>query len=138
VDPEAGLTDDLTYRISVEFGDGRSLLFDGIVRIPPAIRPSPVPTAFDLGQNYPNPFNAETRIPFAVDAASAGPVKVQIFDILGRRVATVFSSDNILPGRYECEWDGRDSHDKLMATGVYFYRIDTKGRRDSRKMLLLK
>src|SRR5690606_20221048 len=46
-----------------------------------------LPDGFALGPNYPNPFNPSTVIPFALDAAAA--VRLEVFDAMGRRVATL-------------------------------------------------
>jgi hypothetical protein len=90
-----------------------------------------VPHVFALDQNYPNPFNPTTQIKFSV--AMAGPATVEMFDILGQKVKTLFN-ENAEPGKYyNLQVDGA-----TMASGVYFYRLQSGARLDTRKMLLLK
>jgi len=90
-----------------------------------------VPHEFVLNQNYPNPFNPTTQVKFSV--AVAGPATVEMFDILGQKIQTLFN-ENAEPGKYyNLQVDGAN-----MASGVYFYRLQSGARLDTRKMLLLK
>lgn len=93
------------------------------------------PPAARLAQNTPNPFNPRTTIRFHLDAA--GPARLMVFDVSGRRVATLV--DRPLPaGDGRVEWDGRDNAGHAVASGVYFYRLDVPGSSDSRPMVLLR
>jgi hypothetical protein len=86
-----------------------------------------------LRQNYPNPFNPATVVAF--DLAARGRVRVEIYDVLGRRVATL--TDRVFDaGRHRMSWDGRDSRGRDVASGVYICRLDTGAGRDSKKMIL--
>jgi hypothetical protein len=99
----------------------RSLPYDSLVtpkarRIVP-IGPLPgfgIPSAFALFPNYPNPFNAATEIPF--DLPEMSMVKVEVFDLLGRRVALL--ADQMLErGHRLVRWE------PTQATGVYLFRV---------------
>ena len=96
---------------------------------------TPVRSVTRLGPNYPNPFNPTTTIPFEIERA--GWVRLTIFDASGRRVRTLID-ENKEAGSHEQFWNGRDSRGKPVASGVYFLRLETEGRRDTRKMVLLK
>lgn len=76
-----------------------------------------IPETFALYQNFPNPFNPQTTILF--DLPESAKVKVQIFDLLGRRVATL-ANRQFNAGRYELQWQP----EAQISSGVYFYRID--------------
>lgn len=89
-----------------------------------------LPTEFRLEQNYPNPFNPSTTIQFAVPQAS--DVKVQVFDIIGRRVATLVDQA-YEAGVYTVTFDASD-----LASGVYVYRIQAGDFAETRKLMLLK
>jgi hypothetical protein len=86
------------------------------------------PLAAALMQNYPNPVHSSTTLPFRVGATdkSAGPVPVRldVFDVAGRRVATLVD-DVRAPGDYRVQWDGRDRAGRAVASGVYFARFST-------------
>jgi hypothetical protein len=82
-----------------------------------------LPERFMLGQNYPNPFNPSTTITY--DVAGEGTVDLSVYDLLGRRVATLVSG-YVQPGRYSVIWDARS-----VSTGVYFARISVVNQQGS-------
>lgn len=92
--------------------------------------PAGVPTAFALEQNYPNPFNPATTIEYAV--GERGPVTLEVFDVLGRKVATLVNEVKE-PGRYRAVFDAR-----AVASGTYFYRLTARENVHVRKMLFLR
>jgi len=75
-----------------------------------------------LSQNYPNPFNPSTTFTFQVERPTW--VKVDIFDLNGRIIATPFN-ENKPAGRYEVSWSGTDQTGRRVSTGVYFVRIQS-------------
>ncbi len=91
---------------------------------------SDLPTSFALGQNYPNPFNPQTSINYALPKDSH--VKIEVFDLLGRRVETVVNSDQEA-GVHEVIWNA-----ERQASGIYFYRMQADGFNKTNKMLLLR
>ena len=94
-----------------------------------------LPTEFALGQNAPNPFNPATRISF--DLPQASVVHLNVFNILGQKVRTLV--DDFLPaGTHEVIFDGKGEQNQVLASGVYFYRIEAGEFRKSLKMTLMK
>lgn len=88
------------------------------------------PLTYSLAQNFPNPFNPSTLIRY--QTASAAPVRLTVYDILGRQVATLV--DGIQPpGTHEVRFDGG-----ALSSGVYFYRLQTSAYVQQRKMILQK
>ncbi|MGH7598831.1 MAG: T9SS type A sorting domain-containing protein [bacterium] len=69
---------------------------------------------------YPNPFNPSTTIRFTL--RELAPVSLQIFNINGALVQTLIDGD-LDAGIHERRWNGRDSFGRLVASGVYFYRL---------------
>ena len=94
-----------------------------------------VPIAFELGQNYPNPFNPSTRISYTI--GERGLVTLEVFDLLGRQVATLVSETQAA-GSYQIVWDGRNSRSLPVTSGVYFYRLRSGGFSKTNRMVLLK
>jgi lysophospholipase L1-like esterase len=86
------------------------------------------PIGFQLAQNYPNPFNPQTEISFRV--AELGSVKLQVFDLLGRTVATLVD-DERPAGSYTVRLDAAG-----LASGVYLYRLAAGRFVETRKMIL--
>ena len=93
-----------------------------------------VSDAFELLPNYPNPFNPSTSIRFSLPAAS--DVRLEIFDILGRRVG-VLVDERLNAGEYNVAWNGTDADGDAAASGIYFYRLTTgQGTRQAKMTLL--
>lgn len=89
-----------------------------------------IPSYYKLSQNYPNPFNPSTTIKFALPYAEN--VKLTVFDILGKEVS-VLVNEFRQAGMHEVNFDA-----SLLASGVYFYRLETPRFTQTRKMLLVK
>jgi hypothetical protein len=81
-----------------------------------------------LEQNTPNPFDSRTTIGFV--AGRGEHVKVEVFDVIGRRVRTLadraFSGT---PERHTVSWDARGADGQPVPAGVYFYRLAVDGNR---------
>ncbi|MBU1937186.1 T9SS type A sorting domain-containing protein [bacterium] len=92
--------------------------------------PKPLPTEFSLHQNYPNPFNASTRIMF--DLPKTEQVKLRVFDLLGREVATLLNGVREA-GYHSVLFDGSN-----LPSGIYFCRLEAGGMHEAKKMVMLK
>ena len=88
------------------------------------------PKSFLLKQNYPNPFNPVTTIEFSLPKSEH--VKLDIYNALGERVASLVD-EKVAAGIHRIEWDGHN-----VATGTYFYKIETPTYRDVKRLILLK
>lgn len=109
----------LYYRITLERGMGTSNEVD-----------TGLPTSFDLKQNYPNPFNPTTKIAF--DLPQASNVELNVYDMLGRKVATVVN-ERMNAGQHNVSFDA-----SRLASGMYIYRISAGSFTSTRKMMLIK
>jgi len=97
--------------------------------------PAAVPRTLFLKQNVPNPFNSGTSISFGLPRP--GPVRLEIYNILGQRIISLI--DRFLSaGYYNISWNGKDSEGRDMASGIYFYRLNTAEQVAVRKMVCLK
>ena len=85
-----------------------------------------LPVDFALGQNYPNPFNPSTLIPYQLPAA--GPVRLEVFNMLGQRVAKLVDGERSA-GVHTARWDGTDAAGRAVGAGVYIYRLSSGGMR---------
>jgi flagellar hook assembly protein FlgD len=93
------------------------------------------PSDFSLSQNYPNPFNPVTNFQFTLPKSSH--VKIEIFNIVGQKVATLVDGD-MKPGLYTADWNGRDESGRTVSSGIYFYRMQAGDFSDMKKMVLVK
>lgn len=94
-----------------------------------------LPATFELIGNYPNPFNPVTEITFA--APRSGQVKLEIFNIIGRKVTTLVD-EAVTAGLKAVVWDGTSDNGSTVASGVYYYRLSTADGIDVKKMTFLK
>ena len=93
-----------------------------------------------LGQNFPNPFNPETWIPYQLETSA--DVVLQIYDPSGGVVRTIdigFKPQGFYLTRSKAAyWDGRNNMGETVASGVYFYSLQTPDFSATQKMLILK
>ena len=83
----------------------------------------------------PNPFNAETSISFRL--AERAPVSLVIYNILGERVKTLVAEE-LDVGYHTVYWNGKDKTGGLVASGIYFYRFESKMLTKTMKMVLVR
>ncbi len=85
---------------------------------------------FQLLQNYPNPFNPSTKIKYSIP--NSGYVTLKVFNLLGQEVAALVNKEQNA-GEYATEFNASN-----LASGIYFYRIQSGNYSLTRKMILLK
>lgn len=89
-----------------------------------------IPTKFELAQNFPNPFNPSTTIQYSLP--KSGLVNLSIFNLLGEKVKELVNEQKE-PGTYTVNFNASN-----LNSGLYFYKIETDGFIQTRKMMLLK
>lgn len=89
------------------------------------------PATFMLSQNYPNPFNPSTTIDFSV--LEQAWTTLDVFDVLGRKVATLYDSIAQPKMRYRVKFDAQ-----LLASGLYFYRLQSGEQVAVKKLLVVR
>lgn len=112
--------------------DGRYDLYISLAST--SVDNSSVPQSVILHQNYPNPFNPSTTISYALDTQTY--VKLDIYNITGQFVNTLHDGYKSA-GNHAVLWNGQDEMGKPVASGIYFYRIQTDRTTQIKKMLLL-
>jgi len=102
-----------------------------------------IPNQITLGQNYPNPFNAMTTIQYTLPTfnamttiqytlPTANDVIIDIYDVLGRKVETLVDKKQ-QAGYHQVVWNATNK-----ASGIYFYKIQSRKNAETKKMVLLK
>lgn len=131
------------------FGDNKSnncikLMSDSELPPPPpgSEQYDLLPKEYAIEQNYPNPFNPNTEIKYQLPVNSR--VTLKIYNLLGQEVKTL--ADEIQPAGYrQVEWNSTNNSGAIVASGMYFYRIEATSMANPsqsftqvKKMLLLK
>lgn len=118
-----------SYYVLIDMSTGNVLTTGGIAT---GIETSPQqkPEKISLAQNYPNPFNPSTNIDFSIPQTSH--VELTVFDILGKKVATLINN-RMSAGNHTIRFDA-----SRLSSGVYFYRLYTGGQSITKKLTLIK
>jgi hypothetical protein len=93
------------------------------------------PTSYVLSQNYPNPFNPETQISFSLPERTQ--VSLIIYNILGKKVMTLVNETRDAR-TYNVRWNGSDEAGNQVASGIYFYRLQSNHFIETKRMVLMK
>ncbi|RMH71628.1 MAG: T9SS C-terminal target domain-containing protein [Gemmatimonadetes bacterium] len=94
-----------------------------------------VPAVAKLHQNYPNPFNPRTTITY--DVIQAGHIRLAIYNMKGELVKELVNH-NVAEGSYSVTWDGMDTTNQPVPSGMYTYRLETDDHILTRTMVLMK
>ena len=93
-----------------------------------------------LAQNFPNPFNPETWIPYQLSQPTE--VSIQIYNVSGRMVRTLDlgwqPTGSYMTPSSAAYWDGRNAVGEQVASGIYFYTLQTANFAATRRMVILK
>lgn len=119
-------------------GDAYQIYYGRIPKVVVGVKdekPVGVLGRFELAQNYPNPFNAATRIDFSIP--ERGDVYLAIYNLLGQRIATLVNK-KMNAGSHSLTWNGTDDRGESVASGIYFYKLESKDRVQARKLVLMK
>ena len=89
-----------------------------------------LPVSFALNQNYPNPFNPSTEIRFSLPVS--GKASLIVYNVLGQEIVTLVNEVKTA-GNYSVRFDVAG-----IPSGTYFYRLESSGGSEVKKMMLLK
>jgi len=92
--------------------------------------PNNLPANYSLSQNYPNPFNPTTSIEFNLPVRS--DVRLVLVNVLGQVVKEI-AAGNYSAGNHQVSLDASS-----LASGVYFYKLQTANFSDTKKLVLMK
>lgn len=89
---------------------------------------------FFQANTYPNPFRDNINFSFYLKESS--DVSLEIFNILGQKIATVSNATHGA-GMNKLNWDGMDSNDKKVSAGIYFYRLKIEDNVKTSKFMMI-
>ena len=96
---------------------------------------SQLPKESQVFQNYPNPFNPTTVVRYQLSAFSN--VKLSIYNLLGQKIKTLVNGFQSA-GEHSVVWDATDEKNNLVASGMFFYRLEANNLSLQKKMILIK
>ncbi len=112
--------------VTVTNGAGLSATCDPVIsRLSAA-----VPEAFGLKGNYPNPFRNQTTVAF--DVAEPMQVSIEVYDVLGRKVATLVDKE-LAPSTYQIKWSASG-----LPSGMYVYRMRAGDFVEAQRMVIVR
>ncbi|MFO7652601.1 MAG: FlgD immunoglobulin-like domain containing protein, partial [Candidatus Krumholzibacteriia bacterium] len=127
------------FQLRLVAQNGLDLEIDGLgapsLVLPPGTAVSDAPPSRPSLEAWPNPFNPSLTLAFGL--AADGPVELAIFDLRGRRVATLVSETRPA-GRHLATWDGRDDAGRRAPAGTYLCRLVANGQIVPRHVSLVK
>ena len=94
-----------------------------------------LPTSYNIHQNYPNPFNPVTTLRY--DLPEDALVNITIYDMMGRKVSTLVSSQQSA-GYKSVQWNATNDAGSIVSAGLYLYTIQAGNFKKTKKMVLLK
>jgi hypothetical protein len=94
-----------------------------------------LPKVNSLAQNFPNPFNPSTTIKF--DLKDKGFVTLKVYNVAGELVRTLVNGMKDA-GAYTIPWNGMNDRGGAVASGIYFYKMETKDFSQTKKMVMLR
>jgi hypothetical protein len=95
-----------------------------------------VPAGLTMDHGAPNPFRSATRIRFGLPRASQ--VSVEIYSVLGERVATLADRAPLESGYHALVWDGTRSNGGPVPSGVYLVRLVAGGEARSARLVMIR
>ena len=93
------------------------------------------PNTIVLGKNYPNPFNPTTTINYNI--SKQANVKLSIYNLKGEKVR-VLVNKILNAGSYKAVWNGKNNAGKIVASGVYLYKLSSENSTQLKRMILMK
>ena len=133
-----GLFNDTLHRGCAPWTEGKAIKY---TTDPPfvSIADEPDQSIFTDGsaplRTYPNPFRNTMRVQFQV--RQVGPISLSVHDISGRLVKNLITG-NLKVGNYSVNWDGKDENGRKVASGIYFYQLETPTGKLVTKSVLLR
>jgi hypothetical protein len=113
------------------FGGENNLMIEAEYSKATSIDREGLPLEFTLYNNYPNPFNPSTTLAF--DLPESSVVTLTVYDMLGRRVASLKNGESMTAGSHQVTWDA-----SMMGSGMYIVRISNGTNTRTQKVMLVK
>jgi hypothetical protein len=94
------------------------------------------PANYEMSQNFPNPFNPSTTIRYGLPKDER--VTLTVYNALGEEVIALVNDEAQKAGYHVAIWDGRNRAGKIVASGVYMYKLRVGSFTHIKKMALIR
>jgi len=122
-------------RFAAQYANGNRRYPFYTVTLSPKDLENVTPLEFALNQNYPNPFNPTTTISYQLP--ESGKVRLDVYNLKGQLVKTLIDGTQV-SGLHSIVWNGTDTKNRSVASGVYLYRLSSQHNVQTKRMLLMK
>ncbi len=95
-----------------------------------------IPETYELSQNFPNPFNPATTIRYGLPREER--VTMKVYNLLGEEVVILVNDEQRAAGYHAAIWNGRNKDGRIVASGIYVYRLEAGGFTMMKKLALVK
>ncbi len=129
-DPNVAPGETYAYRLSDVSVDGHITVYASL-----SVTCDGIPEVTEMEKAHLNPFNPTTYISYHL--AEASRVEIAVFDMMGRRVQTLYSGQQFA-GSYHIYWNGRNEYGRTAPTGTCLIRMQTENTVQVQKVLLMK
>jgi flagellar hook assembly protein FlgD len=75
-------------------------------------------------------------VELSYETKKAGDVRIEIYNVKGQKITTLITSCHEA-GLHSIIWDGRDSQNRMVSSGIYFYKLESSASSILKKMMLL-
>ena len=99
------------------------------------IHPGAAAPSFELKLTPVNPMRPGSAVGFSLDRA--GEASLKVYDVQGRELRNLVEG-RLSAGPHVTHWDGRDNTGRLLPSGIYFYRLASGDRSETRKAMLVR
>ncbi|MCF7920632.1 MAG: choice-of-anchor J domain-containing protein [Candidatus Cloacimonetes bacterium] len=132
-----GLSEGVSYEVGLTavYTEGESDVITADFIYYPSATNEELPGVTALVGNYPNPFNPECTIAFSL--ADNAPVELNIYNARGQFIRTLVKED-MEAGSHQVVWNGTDENGNNVASGIYYYKMNSGKFTSSKKMVLMK
>jgi len=94
------------------------------------------PLSFGLDRPAPNPSTDLVTLAYSLDRP--GPASLAIHDVAGRRVRTLVTAGGETAGKHTVRWDGRDQARRRLPAGIYWARLESRGRVEVQRLVIVR
>lgn len=131
------LSNDRVIRLRVQTVDLETIVIDLPLTVEGDVQHVPDTQFAATGLWAPQPNPAANAATIRFDLAQSAAVRLGVYDVQGRLIRTLFDGEKTA-GSHEATWNTRDESGRAVSSGVYFFRMETGGRMETQRLMLVR